>query len=104
MNIAHLKFLFYLFCASTCLALKPTYYPFGPQVNVSDSELVGWTRCWNATYIAQNSNNDNVTQVYANCQGGLFTLRMSTQFERAVHRARSGQPNHRYEGRGKATL
>lgn len=28
----------------------PSYYPSGPQTNISESSLTGWTQCWSGSY------------------------------------------------------
>ena len=51
-------------------ASQPAYYPSGPQTNVDESALVGWTQCWSGTYA------DTPTQdsVLGACPGDFMLL------------------------------
>jgi hypothetical protein len=51
-------------------AAPPAYYPSGPQVNVSESQLTGWTQCWSGLY----NGTVSLATVLAACQGDYLLL------------------------------
>lgn len=55
-----------------CLAAPPAYYPAGPQTNVAETDLVGWTRCWSGTYDEGYNDNTNITRMFASCPGDFL--------------------------------
>lgn len=46
----------------------PAYYPFGPQLDVSTSDLTGWTQCWLDTYASEIT----TTDLWAQCDGAYL--------------------------------
>lgn len=56
-----------LLTADPASAATPTYYPSGPQQNVSKQTLVdgGWTLCWSGGY----GETDSLANIYASCTG-----------------------------------
>jgi hypothetical protein len=59
-----------LIAVTAYAAAQPAYYPFGPQLNVSKTDLVGWKLCWNASYA------DEIDQiaVVQNCTDAPYLL------------------------------
>ncbi len=59
---------------------KPAYYPYGPQVNVSFDQLIGWKRCWMNVY---NNQSDGVEEVFNKCTGAhlLYGCRNGSSVE-----------------------
>jgi hypothetical protein len=51
-------------------AAPPAYYPSGPQVNVSESQLTGWTQCWSGLY----NGTVSLATILASCQGDYLLL------------------------------
>jgi hypothetical protein len=56
--------------ATTPTAPPPAYYPSGPQTNVDQSALTGWTPCWSGTYADEPALSD----VLAACNGDYLLL------------------------------
>lgn len=63
------------------VSAPPAYYPSGPQTNVNQSALTGWTVCWSGNY----GSTANLTTVLNNCDGAYLMLASrptgSTTFE-----------------------
>lgn len=49
---------------------SPTYYPSGPQTNVDESDLLGWTLCWSGTY----GGHQEVNEVFAELCTGDYLM------------------------------
>ncbi len=53
-----------------CLATQPTYYPYGPQTNVPETDLLGWRRCWSNSYVdTPYDYTANITSIFTECSG-----------------------------------
>src|SRR5215210_220940 len=59
-----------LLASGSAWASPPTYYPSGPQSNVDQSTLVGWTQCWTSTY----ASNEPLADILAACPGDYLLL------------------------------
>jgi hypothetical protein len=55
---------------SVAATTAPAYYPSGPQTNVDESALVGWTQCWSGTY----ADTPSLSSVLDACAGDYLLL------------------------------
>lgn len=60
--------------SGTALA-QPAYYPFGPQIDVPEGNLEGWTQCWHTTYNIDHTDPGNALDtVLEDCDGDYLML------------------------------